>query len=209
MRIHTVTIGITLVRLVNAEYKYYCDFIDELIAQCIGKRKGGLISTLSQHGALIEPAGQSNDVRFTSDVCDVQDRPRSSSKGTLHVNPHRVCRIDGMQTATLPYRRAILAASPSTHYYLTDPRSDVEYMLIKVQPIEMKKLQVPRCQRAGVTVATFESHWPHHWKAELVEQDYPVPPSATEPEVAAIRSSSAAGSKVHNRKGRWCMATYT
>ncbi|KAF4731273.1 hypothetical protein FOZ62_027364 [Perkinsus olseni] len=176
MRIHLMTIGITLVRLVNAEYKYYCEFIDELIAQCIGKRKGGLISTLSQHGALIDPAGQSNDVRFTSDVCDVQDRPGSSSKGSLHVNPHRVCRIDGMQTAALPYRREILAASPSTHYYLTDPRSDVEYMLNKVQPIETEKLQVPRCQRAGVTVATFESHWPRHWKAELVEQDYPVPP---------------------------------
>ncbi|KAF4748735.1 hypothetical protein FOZ63_024965, partial [Perkinsus olseni] len=75
MRIHLVTIGISLVRLVDAEYKYYCDFMDEMVAQCIGKRKGGRISTLSQHGALIQPAEQSNDIRFTSDVCDIQDRP--------------------------------------------------------------------------------------------------------------------------------------
>ncbi|KAF4682627.1 hypothetical protein FOZ60_010283, partial [Perkinsus olseni] len=176
MRIHLVTIGITLVRLVNAEYKYYCDFMDEMVAQCIGKTKGGLISTLSQHGALIDPAEQSNDIRFTSDVCDIQDRPKSSSEGSLDVNPHRVCRIEGMQRAKISYRRAALAGGSSTYYYLTYPRSDVEYLFNKLRPMAMEKLQVPRCQQAGVTVATFESHWPRHWKAELVEQDYPVPP---------------------------------
>ncbi|KAF4690902.1 hypothetical protein FOZ60_016737 [Perkinsus olseni] len=176
MRIHLVTIGISLVRLVDAEYKYYCDFMDEMVAQCIGKRKGGRISTLSQHGALIQPAEQSNDIRFTSDVCDIQDRPEGYGRGYLHVNPHRVCRIQGMQRAKMSYQRAARVRGPSTYYYLTYPRSDVEYLFNKIRPMAMEKLQVPRCQQAGVTVATFESHWPRHWKAELVEQDYPVPP---------------------------------
>ncbi|KAF4653494.1 hypothetical protein FOZ61_008938 [Perkinsus olseni] len=41
MRVYLVVIGSTLTWLANAEYKYYCKFFEELLAQCIGRPTGG------------------------------------------------------------------------------------------------------------------------------------------------------------------------
>ncbi|KAF4649417.1 hypothetical protein FOZ61_001353, partial [Perkinsus olseni] len=68
MRIHLVAVGITLVGLVKAEYK----------------RKGDLVDTLSQHGALTHP-DHPNEVRYVSDVCHIKDIPTNSASGSLHL----------------------------------------------------------------------------------------------------------------------------
>ncbi|KAF4754855.1 hypothetical protein FOZ63_025632 [Perkinsus olseni] len=179
MRIHLMTIGITLVRLVNAEYKYYCEFIDELIAQCIGKRKGGLINTLSQHGALTHPEN-SNEVRYVTEVCRMQDRHTWFRRGSLHVDPQAKCDIEievaaGILTGNISYEREKPILDLPSYYYLTNQLTGMGYALFKLDPMPLEYLELRRDQSTKKTGTTFVSHGPRYWKAILTEEVRPAP----------------------------------
>ncbi|KAF4704906.1 hypothetical protein FOZ63_012839, partial [Perkinsus olseni] len=151
MRIHLVPIGISLVRFVDAEYKYYCEFMDEMVAQCIGKTKGGLISTLSQHGALTHPE-HPKEVRYVTDVCHIKDRRTwfpSFASGSLHVDPRVRCDIEievgtGVLTANISYKAEKPILDLPSYYYLTNQLTGMGYFFFKLDPIALEDLELRR-----------------------------------------------------------------
>ncbi|KAF4684593.1 hypothetical protein FOZ60_007669 [Perkinsus olseni] len=70
-------VGITLVGLAKAEYKYYCEFTEAVLAQ----------RCHPEDGALTHP-DHPNEVRYVSDVCHIKDIPTNSASGSLHVMSH-------------------------------------------------------------------------------------------------------------------------
>lgn len=174
MRIPNVCIGITLIAVVEAEYKYYCEFQLPLLAMCVGREAGGPWRSLSMHGALINPR-QPQHIRYRDDECIVKDSSKSAAGGSIRVDPHLPCSIEGMQGKKMCYTKKVAARRP-TMLQLTDSHGyDLLNELEKLEPIHLQHLRVPECQSAGETVATFVSHEPQHWKVEVQEEDCPLP----------------------------------
>ncbi|EER05422.1 hypothetical protein Pmar_PMAR024885 [Perkinsus marinus ATCC 50983] len=135
---------------------------------CIGRKKGGQLTTLSMHGASINPE-RPNYTRFVDDVCTVTDVPEDStgSEGYIRVDTE-MCSIGESQEARMDYQR-IFNSVEGTSFYVRLRRSSRFYHLDKLKPIAMQKLNLPHCQRDGMFVGTFESHSPDPWRVDVQE----------------------------------------
>ncbi|KAF4653495.1 hypothetical protein FOZ61_008939 [Perkinsus olseni] len=156
--------------------------MDEMVAQCIGKRKGGLISTLSQHGALTHPE-HPKEVRYVADVCHIKYRRTwfpSFSSGSLHVDPRVRCDIEtevgtGMLTANISYKAEKPILDLPSYYYRTNQLTGMGYASLRLYPIALEDLDLRRDQSTNKTGATLVSHGPRYWKAILTEEARPSP----------------------------------
>ncbi|KAF4706798.1 hypothetical protein FOZ63_013409 [Perkinsus olseni] len=174
MRVYLVVIGSTLTWLANAEYKYYCKFFEELLAQCIGRPIGGPVTTLSQHGALTHP-DRPNEVRYVSEVCRVKDRPTGSAEGSLKVHPRVKCDIEigvgvRLHETSISYEREKRIFDIPSYYFLTNQITGMSYQFAKLRPIAPEDVVLRRSQSIGTTAATFVSHAPRYWRAILTEE---------------------------------------
>ncbi|EER02271.1 hypothetical protein Pmar_PMAR006593 [Perkinsus marinus ATCC 50983] len=170
----------TMAGLTEANYKYYCNFADDLSAKCLGKYDKYSIRVISEHKA-IESRRRSRDlVEYVTEVCPVGKAVEGGAQGSLQMSNEEQCDIPVLRGATIKYDKTpgskLLGRSTTYNVFYPDdqglarsgPDLAMSYRFDILKPIPMAGLDLSHSSPGTSIFATFTSHKPQRWKVELI-----------------------------------------